>query len=126
MMKIPEGYQAVMPYLILKNAAAFIDFTQKVFDAGLKYKELREDGHTIRHAEVVISDSVIMCAESTEEYPVQTANLFVYVDNADDTYNIALQNGATSVNEPSDQSYGRTCGVSDPNGNVWWITSNPD
>lgn len=122
-MQIPEGYQAVMPYLILKNAAGFIDFTQKVFDAEQKYKELREDGHTIRHAEIVISGCVIMCAESTEEYPVQTANLFVYVENADDTYAKALQNGATSINEPADQSYGRTCGVSDPNGNVWWITS---
>lgn len=122
-MQIPEGYQAVMPYLILKNAAGFIDFTQKVFDAEQKYKELREDGHTIRHAEIAISGSVIMCAESTEEYPVQTANLFVYVENADDTYAKALQNGATSINEPADQSYGRTCGVSDPNGNVWWITS---
>ena len=32
-MTIPEGYQAVMPYLILKNAEGFIDFTEKVFNA---------------------------------------------------------------------------------------------
>lgn len=122
-MNIPEGYQAVMPYLILKNVEGFIDFTQKVFNAKSKYKELREDEHTIRHAEMEISGSVIMCAESTDEFPVQTANLFVYVDDADETYATALKNGATSVNEPADQSYGRSCGVSDPNSNIWWITS---
>ena len=122
-MNIPEGYQAVMPYLILNDPEGFIDFTQKVFNATSKYKELREDGHPIRHAEMEISGSVIMCAQSTDQFPVQTANLFVYVDNADETYAKALENGATSVNEPADQSYGRSCGVSDTNGNVWWITS---
>ncbi|HZW70721.1 MAG TPA: VOC family protein [Hanamia sp.] len=122
-MNIPEGYQAVMPYLILNDPEGFIEFTQKVFNANSKYKELREDGHTIRHAEMEISGSVIMCAQSTDQFPVQTANLFVYVDNADETYAKALENGATSVNEPADQSYGRSCGVSDANGNVWWITS---
>ncbi len=122
-MNIPEGYQAVMPYLILQNAKGFIDFTEKVFNATLKHKELREDGNTIRHAEMEISGSVIMCAETTDEFPVQTANLFVYVEDADQTYASALKNGATTVNEPADQSYGRSGGIADPNGNVWWITS---
>jgi len=122
-MNIPEGYQAVMPYLILKNAQKFIDFTQKVFDAKLMNKHLREDGHVIMHAEVNIGGSVIMFAESTEQYAVQTANLFVYVESADETYAAALSNGATSVNEPADQPYGRSGGVKDPNGNTWWITS---
>jgi uncharacterized glyoxalase superfamily protein PhnB len=122
-MNIPEGYQAVMPYLILNDPEGFIEFTQKVFNATPKYKELREDGHTIRHAEMDISGSVIMCAQSTDQFPAQTANLFVYVDDADETYAKALESGATSINEPADQSYGRSCGVSDTNGNVWWITS---
>ena len=122
-MNIPQGYQAVMPYLILKNADKFIDFTQKVFGAKVMNKHLREDGHTLMHAEVNISGSVIMFAESTERYGVQTANLFVYVENADETYAAALKNGATSVNEPADQDYGRSAGVKDMNGNTWWITS---
>ena len=31
--------------------------------------------------------------------------------------------GATTVMGLSDQDYGRTCGLTDPLGNVWWITS---
>jgi uncharacterized glyoxalase superfamily protein PhnB len=70
-----------------------------------------------------IDGSTIMLADATEQWKEQTANLFVYVENADKAYNTALENGATSLMELSDQSYGRTCGVTDPVGNVWWITS---
>ena len=122
-MKIPAGYQAVMPYLILKNAEGFIDFTEKVFDAKLLNKHLREDCHTIMHGEVNINGCVIMFAESTEQYQVQTANLFVYVENADESYAVSLKNCATSINEPAYQPYGRSAGFKDQNGNTWWITS---
>src|SRR5690348_6710780 len=110
-MNIPEGYQAVMPYLILNDPEEFIEFTQKVYNATSKYKEMREDGHTIRHAEMDISGSVSMCAQSSDQVPAQAANLFVYVDDAGGTYANALENGATSINAPADQSYGQSCGV---------------
>lgn len=122
-MKIPDGYQAVMPYLILKNAGGFIEFTETVFGAKLLNKHLRDDGHTIMHGEINIDGSIIMFAESTEQYPEQNANLFVYADDADESYRRALKNGAITVTEPADQSYGRSCGVKDPHGNTWWITS---
>jgi len=51
------------------------------------------------------------------------AGLYVHVANADETYSKALQAGATSVMEPSDQSYGRSGGVLDPCGNTWWIVT---
>ncbi len=35
----------------------------------------------------------------------------------------AIEEGAITVTELSDQNYGRTGGVSDPLGNSWWITS---
>jgi PhnB protein len=121
--KIPEGYQTVMPYLILKNAAAFIEFTQKIFNAQLLNKHMRDET-TIMHAEVKIGgDSVIMFADSTEQYQPQVSNFFVYVDNADETFELALQNGAVAVSKMSDQSYGRTGGVKDVCGNIWWITT---
>ena len=119
---IPEGYQAVMPYLIIEKAASFIEFTQKVFNAELLGKHM--SGETaIMHAEIKIGDSVIMFADSTEQYLPMPAGLFIYVDNADEVYKSALDNGASAVTEMSDQSYGRTGGVKDAFGNVWWITS---
>ena len=122
-MNIPKTHQAVMPYLIVADAAKLIDFAKKVFDAALNFTELRDDTEKIRHAEIQIDGSTIMLADATDEWKQQPANLFVYVEDADQTYNSALENGATSLMELSDQSYGRTCGITDPVGNVWWITS---
>lgn len=122
-LNIPEGYQAVMPYLILPGADKFLDFTIEVFGATEKIKSMYEDGKTIMHAEVIISGSTIMFAESSEKFPPQPAGMFVYVSNTDASYQKALNAGATSVMPPSDQPYGRTCGVTDPCGNTWWITS---
>lgn len=122
-MEIPKGHTAVMPYLILNDAPGFIGFTENVFGATQTHKSLRENTTVIMHAEIVINGSTIMFAEATEQYSKVTANLFVYVDNADETYKKALTHGATALMELSNQSYGRTCGITDPYGNVWWITA---
>ena len=111
-----------MPYLIVENAAAFIHFTQKVFGATEKFKTMRDE-HTIMHAEISIGDSVIMMADATDQFKQQNAGLFIYVDDCDTVFQKALDNGATTVMEPADQNYGRSCGVKDAFGNTWWITS---
>jgi PhnB protein len=124
-MNLPNGHQAVMPYLMLEGALKFIDFTKTVFNAtvSLNMHKMREDYETVMHSEISIGGSTIMFTDATEQWTKQTANLFVYVENADNTYAKALATGATTVMELSDQSYGRTCGVLDPFGNTWWITS---
>lgn len=122
-MNIPSGHQAVMPYLLLADAAAFIVFTEKVFNAAVQAKHMREDQTTIMHAEIQIGGSTIMFADATEQYKAHPAQLFVYVDNADDGFEKAKAAGGTVVMELSDQGYGRTCGIADTCGNTWWITS---
>ena len=121
-MKIPENYQTVMPYLILENAQGFIAFTQQVFGAKETHKSMRDE-KTIMHAEIMIGESTIMFADVTDQFKVSNAGLFVYVGDADETYKSALANGSTAVTELANQSYGRSGGIMDPFGNVWWITS---
>lgn len=123
-MKIPARYNRLMPYLIIKNASGFQQFMEKVFDAEEQMVVANPDG-TVMHGEIKIGDSVIMFAEAGEEFPVMSAGMFIYVANADDAYQKALMTGATAVQgqEPSDKEYGRACGVKDPFGNTWWITS---
>jgi len=121
-LKIPAGYQTVIPYLIIENASKFLAFTEKVFDAKEKFKEMR-DKNIILHAEILIGDSTIMFADATERYRPQQAGLFIYVDNADARFNKAVEAGAKVINEVADQPYGRSGGVTDPFGNTWWITS---
>ena len=121
-LKIPEGYQQIMPYLVVENAAEFFEFTKNVFDAVERYKAMRTET-LIMHAEISIGNSVIMFADATEQHPKQTAGLFIYVDDCDKIYQKALANGAVTIMEPADQSYGRSAGVRDPFGNTWWLTT---
>lgn len=122
-MTIPSGHQQVMPYLMLSNAKRFIDFIETVFGARMNMVAEREDGSGIMHAECAIGSSTIMFTDATEEWKPAPANLFIYVEDADKTYEAALTAGSVSIQPPQDKDYGRACGVSDPFGNVWWITS---
>jgi len=119
---IPQGYQQVMPYILVKGAEQFQAFMRDVFNAREKMIHRRDNGE-IQHAEVFIGESVIMFANASEDWPPLTAGLYVHVADADDTYQKALRQGATSIQEPSDKDYGRSCGVLDPFGNTWWITT---
>ncbi len=121
-LNVPEGYQAVMPYLILHNAKDFMDWAMNVLDATEKMRSLRDDNSTIAHAELFIGESTIMVAEASEQWTVNNAGMFVYVADADEAYSRALANGATSIMPPADMPYGRSCGITDPFGNVWWPT----
>lgn len=124
-MNIPEDYQQVMPYIIIKDATAFTAFIKEVFGATEKYKVMRNE-HTIAHAELQIGDSMIMYADATDQFGPCTAGMFVYVANADETYTKALANGATSIMPPADMGYSRSCGIIDPFGNTWWPTTAPN
>ncbi|WP_236979247.1 VOC family protein [Membranihabitans maritimus] len=118
----PNYYRTVMPYLVLKDVGSFLTFINQVFDIEIKMK-YRGEGGRIKHAEVVIGDSTIMMGESTDEWKVQNAGLYINVDNADTTFQKALDAGASEIMDLSNQEYGRSCGIQDPSGNTWWITS---
>ncbi len=119
----PEEYNHVMPYIIVKDAAGLMQFMQNVLGADEKMKHLSEDGMTVMHGEVTIGDSVVMVAEAKGPYGPDTAAMFVYVQDADDTYKQALAAGATSIMAVADHPYGRSGGIKDPYGNTWWVTS---
>ncbi|WP_336517718.1 VOC family protein [Pollutibacter soli] len=120
-MNIPKNHQTVMVYLILDNPEQFISFTKEVFNAELTHKGMREDGR-IMHAEISVGENTIMFAQVSDQWKSMTAGIFVYVPSADKAFDIAIKNGATVITELTDQPYGRTCGVKDTNGNVWWMT----
>jgi len=121
---LPPGHQSLIPYLMVQHAPRFLEFLKTVFQAEETVNMQREDGTTL-HAEVLINGSTLMFCEANDQWTEQNAGLFVYVSDADATYQTALENGASSIQEPSDQEYGRSAGVLDSFGNTWWITSYP-
>ncbi|MCB0701032.1 MAG: VOC family protein [Chitinophagales bacterium] len=119
---IPEQYKQVMPYLIIENASGFMDFLIAVFGATEQNRTMRDE-HVIMHAEAGIGDCTIMFADATEEFTPLNSSMFIYVTDADAAFIKAIEKGAMEIMPPADQDYGRSCGVQDPFGNTWWITS---
>jgi uncharacterized glyoxalase superfamily protein PhnB len=119
----PDGYHAITPYLVVDGAARLIDFLAEVFDAE-EVERFAAPGNRIGHAEMRIGDSLVMLGDAHGEHGPRQAMLYVYVDDADATYQRALAAGATSVQAPADRFYGdRSAGVKDPAGNLWWIAT---
>lgn len=120
---IPKGYHTVTPYLIVEGADKVIDFVKQVFDAEEIERIPGPDGK-VGHAEVRIGDSVIMLGEAGGNWTAMPASIYLYLRDTDAAYKKALEAGATSVMEPSNQFYGdRNAGVKDPSGNMWWIAT---
>ena len=118
---IPDGYQRVIPYLVVERVAPLIAFLRSVFDGELVGRMEAPDGR-VMHAEVRVGDSIVMMAESREGYPPRAGSLYVYVEDVDEAYRRAIHAGASSLMEPADQFYGdRNAGVADAEGTQWWI-----
>ena len=123
---IPEGYHSVTPYFVVQGVPRLLDFLKQAFDATEIFRMPRPDG-TIMHAELRIGDSIVMLGEAMEEFPPRSSSIYLYVNDADATYQRALQAGATSTMEPADQFWGdRNAGVVDPAGNHWWIATHQE
>ncbi len=130
----PQGYNNVMPYLIVNGAAKAIEFYKKVFGAKEIMRMADHEGR-VGHAELQIGDSRICLAD---EYPQMGArsphtiggspvNLFTYVTDVDATVKQALAAGAQLKREVADQFYGdRVGGVEDPFGHTWYIATHKE
>ena len=96
----PAGYHSVTPYLIVRDAAAAIDFYQRAFGA-VELMRLPGPGNSVAHAEVKIGDSPLMLADEApaegQRSPATlggTATSFmIYVPDVDAQFARALAAG---------------------------------
>jgi PhnB protein len=123
---IPDGFHSVTPYLVVEGVPKLLAFLRQAFDAQELLRMPRPDG-TIMHAEVRIGDSIVMMGEPMGEVKPMPGSMYLYVNDADAVYKRALQAGATSTMEPTDQFYGdRSAAVKDPVGNIWSIATHKE
>jgi uncharacterized glyoxalase superfamily protein PhnB len=62
--------------------------------------------------------------EAHGPYQPMPTMFYLYVPNVDASYRRALEAGATSLSQPTDQPYGdRTAGVKDAFGNQWYLAT---
>lgn len=121
-MNTPEHYTPVMPYFLVPDAKAFIEFVKTVFDSKEILTVPDEDGR-IMHAEYSINGGTIMLGQSNGEWKSHPNGTFVVTDDVDGTHARGLAAGATVLQEPGDQCYGRASGFLDAWNNQWWLNT---
>lgn len=112
----PKGWHSVTPRLVVHDAARQVEFLKQAFGA-------TGDFRTDRPSIISIGVSLVMIS-SVGPRDVMPTFLYVYVDDADATYQRALEAGAESLEEPQETPYGDRRGmVKDPCGNIWQIAT---
>ena len=126
---IPDGYHNVTPYLVIKGAAAAIDFYKEIFGAVEVMRMPMPDGR-VGHAELKFGDSHVMLADEFPEMNVVSpttlgnspVGLLLYVADVDKTVERAVARGAKITKPIADQFYGdRTGTIEDPFGHKWTV-----
>jgi PhnB protein len=119
----PEGVPSVQPYLHLRGAEKMIPFLENAFGGVVQGHVPKSPEGKVLHATVQIGDNTLELDEAHGEFQPMPCHLHLHVDDADALYARALRAGAISVDPPSYKPYGRSGGVKDAFGNIWYVTS---
>jgi PhnB protein len=126
---IPDGYHTVTPYLIIKDAAAAIDYYKRAFGATEVVRMADAQGR-IAHAEIRVGDSMVMLADEQHEMGHRgpaalggtPVSMVLYVPDVDAVFDRAVKAGGKSRRPVADQFYGDRMGMlEDPFGHVWTV-----
>ena len=131
----PSEMPWLTPYLTVRDAERSLDFYQRAFGFEPGMEPMRDSEGKIVHAEMRYRGAVIMMAPenawggtckspstSGSETPI---GLYLYCDNVDGFYSRAVEQGAESIDEPTEMFWGdRMCTLRDPDGYVWSFATN--
>lgn len=131
--EIPDRYRyAVVPHIMVDDAAAAIDFYQRAFGAREDFR-VDAPGGKILHAEITIGRSVLMLSDASVEEAEAgsfvapaalgggtSVTLHVFVPDVDSLAERAETAGAEILQPPKDMFHGdRTVILKDPFGHMW-------
>ncbi len=131
---IPQGYNSITPYLVIKGAADAIEYYKKVFGATVVVR-MDDPSGRIGHAELKIGDSHIMLADEFPEMnyraPVtdgsSPVSILLYVEDVDLIVERAVAAGAKILKPVQDQFYGDRSGfIQDPFGHLWGVATHKE
>ncbi|MFE9923713.1 VOC family protein [Streptomyces sp. NPDC005774] len=131
--EIPDRYRyAVIPHIMVDDAAAAIDFYQRAFGAREDFR-IEAPGGGILHAEITVGRSALMLGDAgTDEAEAASfaapaslgggtsVTLHVFVPDVDSLAERARAAGAEILQPPKDMFHGdRTVILKDPSGHMW-------
>ncbi|MFD3938031.1 VOC family protein [Streptomyces sp. NPDC058611] len=131
--EIPDRYHyAVIPHIMVDDAATAIDFYQRAFGASEEFRIDAPNGR-ILHAEITIGRSALMLGDASADEAERasfaaptslgggtTVTLHVFVPDVDSLAKRAEAAGAEILQPPKDMFHGdRTVILKDPSGHIW-------
>jgi PhnB protein len=127
-----QDVRAVVPYLIVRDAARAITFLQAAFGA-IEVTRLEAGRGKIGHAELRIGGGTVFLADEFPDFenivgPESLGGTSVIIDlevaDVDGVHDQAIAAGAKSVRAPDpNETRVRSAKVLDPFGHVWLITA---
>ena len=133
---VPEGFHSVTPHLVIRGAAAAIEFYKKAFGAVEIMRSPDPGGQLLMHATIRIGDAMVMLCD---EYPTMerwvspaslngtTVALCIYTEDADAVFNKAVAAGCAVTMPIMDAFWGARYGkVTDPFGHEWEILTHTE
>lgn len=127
-----EGFHNLTPCLVVKDANKAIEFYTKVFDAKENYRNQAPDNKSIMYAELTIGDSKLVLSDEFPEMDSLSpptigkspVSIYLYVDDADRTFDSAISEGAEVIMQMTDAFWGDRWGqLRDPFGHIWSIAT---
>lgn len=132
MSKMPEGFHAVTPHFVVKDARKAIALYKAAFGAEEMMVMEMPGAGTVMHAAIKVGNSVMFLSDPFDggdrEPPVEgtvSSNAFYhYVDDVDAAFKRAVEAGMTAKADPEDMFWGdRTAVVSDGFGYNWTLAA---
>ena len=132
---VPDGFNTVSVYLVVKNAVEALDFYQKAFGAEAGERMPGPDGESTMHAEMRIGNSTVMLTDENPQWEMKSpltlggspASLHIYVDDADKFFKRAVDAGCAVMVPIDDAFWGDRYGkVKDPFGHQWGIATHKE
>lgn len=130
---IPDGYDALTPYLVVRNADKAIEFYKELFGATELMRMSSPDGKSVMHAELKIRNSVMMLGDENPRMNVfapdasgkpPPVSVMWYVPDVDALFKKAVSMGAKGLMPPMDMFWGdRFCKFADPFGHLWGVAT---
>ena len=128
---IPDGMHTLNPSLVVDDVAAAIEFYKTALGAEHRYSLEGPDGSPV-HAEILIGDTIVsLSPENADRHQASpkslegsNGSLHVYVEDADATFQAAIDAGATERMAVADMWWGDRYGeFLDPVGHRWTVAT---
>lgn len=128
---IPKGYRTATPALVVRNAAAALDYYAMVFGATEMSRLFGEDGTTIVRAEIKIGNSILHLSDEQPAVGIlsplslagTSSSVQLFLEDLNGSWDRAVESDATVLLPLEDKYWGeRTGSIVDVFGHVWTLS----